>query len=260
MPAHPISGAPVSLTVDRSNYAIGAVLQQRANDEWQPLWFITKSLTPAQRKYSAYDRVLLTMYTAVKRFRHAVEGRNFAIYADHKPLTYAFNQNLGECSPRQFRYLDYIHQFTTDTGHIKSRQRCSRRSVTHRSDRKVCRSPNARRRVRKWHQATRISQIRYIRVTPKKDTFSRSRRRNILRRIGRHRTTKSVPKSLRRSVFNSWTFPTWTFPSRDTRHAKTGDDAFRLVFDKQGLPKLDTTMYLVSTPSTYPHPSEHLES
>jgi hypothetical protein len=47
---------------------------------------------PAQRKYSAYDDKLLAMYTVVKRSRHAVGGRNFAIYTDHKPLTYAFNQ------------------------------------------------------------------------------------------------------------------------------------------------------------------------
>ena len=66
MLAHPIPGAPVSLTVDASDYAIGAVLQQRVNDTWQPLGFMRKSLSPAQQKYSAYDRELLSKYTAVK--------------------------------------------------------------------------------------------------------------------------------------------------------------------------------------------------
>lgn len=59
------------------------------------------------------------MYTAVKRFRHAVEGREFATYTGHKPLIYAFKQNLDKCSPRQFRHLDYVGQFTTDIRHIK---------------------------------------------------------------------------------------------------------------------------------------------
>jgi hypothetical protein len=59
------------------------------------------------------------MYTVVKRFRHAMEGRNFVIFTDHKPLTYAFDQKLDTCSPRQFRYLDYIGQFTTDTRYIE---------------------------------------------------------------------------------------------------------------------------------------------
>ena len=119
MLAHPIPGAPISLAVDAFDFAIGAVLQQRANDTWQPLGFLTKPLNCAQRKYSAYDGELLAMYTAVKRFRHAVEGRNFIIFIDHKPHTYAFSQNPDKCSPRQFRQLDYIGQFTTDIRHIK---------------------------------------------------------------------------------------------------------------------------------------------
>jgi hypothetical protein len=62
------------------------------------------------------------MYVAVKRFKHAVEGRNFVIFTDHKPLTYAFDQKLDKCSPRQFRYLDYIGQFTTDIRYIKGQK------------------------------------------------------------------------------------------------------------------------------------------
>ena len=116
---HPIPGAPISLAVDASDFAIGKVLQQRVNDSWQPLGFMTKSLSPAQRTHSAYDRELLAMYNTVKRFRHAVEGRDFVIYTDHKPLTYAFNQNLDKCSLRQFRYLDNVGQFTTDIRHVK---------------------------------------------------------------------------------------------------------------------------------------------
>jgi hypothetical protein len=116
---HPVPGAPISLPVDASNFAIGAVLQQMVNNAWQLLGFLTKSLTTAQRKYSAYDREFLAMYTTVKCFRHAVEGRNFVIFTDHKSLTYAFDQKLDRCSPRQFRYLDYIGQFTTDIRYVK---------------------------------------------------------------------------------------------------------------------------------------------
>ena len=106
MLGHPIPGAPISLAVDATDFAIGAVLQYRANDTWQPLGFLTKASNFAQRKYSAYDRELLAMYTAVKRFRYAVEGRNFIIFIDHKHNTYALSQNPDKCSPRQFRQLD----------------------------------------------------------------------------------------------------------------------------------------------------------
>ena len=105
---HPIPGVLVSLAIDAFDYAIGVVLQPLVYDTWQSSCFMTKSLSPVRGEYSVYDRESLAMYTAVKRFRNAVEGRDFAIYTDHKPLTYAFNQNLDKCSPRQFRHLDYV--------------------------------------------------------------------------------------------------------------------------------------------------------
>lgn len=52
--------------VDASDYAVGAALQQRVQNDWQPLGFFTKVLSTTQRKYSAYDRELLAVYEAVK--------------------------------------------------------------------------------------------------------------------------------------------------------------------------------------------------
>ena len=69
--AHPDSSAPLALVTDASTTAMGAVLQQRVKDNWQPLAFFSRKLSPAQRKYSAYDRELLAIYEAIKYFRHA---------------------------------------------------------------------------------------------------------------------------------------------------------------------------------------------
>ena len=104
-----------------STSAIGAVLQQRCQDAWQPLAFFSRKLSPAQQKYSAYDRELLAIYEAVRHFRHMLEARHFTILTDHKPITFAFQQKRDNCSPRQFNHLDYISQFTTDIRHISGR-------------------------------------------------------------------------------------------------------------------------------------------
>lgn len=40
-------------------------------------------------KYSTFDRELLTIYSAIKHFQHLVEGQDFHIITDHKPLTTA---------------------------------------------------------------------------------------------------------------------------------------------------------------------------
>lgn len=116
--AHPKLDAPLALVVDASQTAIGAALQQWAENSWQPLAFYSHKLSPSQRKWSTYDRELLAVYQAVKYFRPQVEARVFTIYTDHKPLTFAFKRNSANCSPRQFNYLEFVAQFSTDIRHI----------------------------------------------------------------------------------------------------------------------------------------------
>jgi len=58
------------------------------------------------------------VYEATKYLRHMVEGRPFFIFTDHKPLTYAFQQRRDKISPRQFRHLEFIGQFSTDFRHV----------------------------------------------------------------------------------------------------------------------------------------------
>ncbi|UYV71144.1 hypothetical protein LAZ67_8001871 [Cordylochernes scorpioides] len=110
--------APLCLTVDASDFAVGAALHQQVGNNFQPIAFFSRKLDAAQRKYSAYDREHLAVYLAIKHFRHLLEGRQFPVYTDHKPLTYAFQQNLDKASPRQCRHLDFIGQFTTAIRHI----------------------------------------------------------------------------------------------------------------------------------------------
>lgn len=84
--AHPDPEAKLALTTDASDTALGAVIQQQVKGEWQPLAFFSKKLNPAQTKYSPYDRELLAIYESVKYYQHMLEGRNFTIYTDHKPI------------------------------------------------------------------------------------------------------------------------------------------------------------------------------
>lgn len=119
--AHPNCGAKLALVSDASDTAIGAVLQQLQDSVWQPLAFFSRKLSPSQQKYSPYDRELLAIYEAVKYFRHMVEARHFTIYTDHKPISFAFHERKHNCSPRQYRHLDYISQFTTDIRHISGK-------------------------------------------------------------------------------------------------------------------------------------------
>lgn len=118
MLAHPARNAELSLWVDASNIAAGAVLHQIVDGRAQPLGFFSKKFDKAQLRYSTYDRELTAMYLAVRHFKFMLEGRKCHIYTDHKPITFAFRQNLDKATDRQARQLDYIGQITTDIRHV----------------------------------------------------------------------------------------------------------------------------------------------
>lgn len=117
--AYPRLGAEFSIMVDASDFAIGAVLQQKVEGQLQPLSFFSRKLTSAEVKYSTYDRELLAVYSSIKHFRYMLEGQNFFVCTDHKPLTFAFKKLNANASPRQQRHLEYISQFTTDIRFVK---------------------------------------------------------------------------------------------------------------------------------------------
>ncbi|GBN33744.1 Transposon Ty3-G Gag-Pol polyprotein [Araneus ventricosus] len=120
--SHPSTNAKLALVTDCSDFAMGGVLNEITPKGPKPLGFFSKKLTPTQAKYSAYDRDLLAAYSAIQYFRHMLEARPFALYVDHKPLTYAFKQNSDKCSPRRLRQLDFISQFTTDIRYVPGKE------------------------------------------------------------------------------------------------------------------------------------------
>ena len=101
--AFPTHNALTQIITDASNFAAGAVLQQTVSRITKPLAFFSKNFTPAQQKYSAFDRELLAIVLALKHFRYFIEGREFEIITDHKPLTHIFTANMPNATPFQSR-------------------------------------------------------------------------------------------------------------------------------------------------------------
>ncbi|BHF83361.1 hypothetical protein SprV_0902650300 [Sparganum proliferum] len=104
--------------VDSSNVAVGAILQHSLPDSTVPLAFFSRKLSKAETRYSTFGRELLAAYLAVRHFRHLLEGREFTIFTDHKPLTFAMHSHSDKLNPQEIRHLDYISQFTSDIRHI----------------------------------------------------------------------------------------------------------------------------------------------
>ena len=119
MLAHQRPNVPLSIVVDASDVAVGGILQQQIDNDWQPLAFFSTKLKPAETRYSTFGRELLAVYLTIRHFRHTLEARQFHVLTDHKPLTHAFNAKQDRYSPREIRHLDYVSQFTTDIRHVK---------------------------------------------------------------------------------------------------------------------------------------------
>lgn len=117
---HPTIACRLAISVDASDVAVGGSLNQWQDGQWVPLAFFSKKLSPAERKYATFDRELLAMYLGVKQFRHYVEGRNFTIFTDHKPLIGAMT-NTADRTPRQTRHLAFVAEFSTDIQHISGK-------------------------------------------------------------------------------------------------------------------------------------------
>lgn len=118
---YPDATKPLALMVDASNSAAGAVLQQLIAGEWKPLGFFSQKFSTSQQNYSTFGRELTATKLAVGYFRHYLEGRQFTIFTDHLPLTYALTTDPSSRLPHEERYLRFVAEFTTDIQHISGK-------------------------------------------------------------------------------------------------------------------------------------------
>ena len=73
---------------------MGAVLSHRMEDNSErPMAYASRSLAPAEKKYSQLDKEALAIIFGVKDFHPYVYDRPFTILSDHKPLMHIFDES-----------------------------------------------------------------------------------------------------------------------------------------------------------------------
>ncbi|CAH8650574.1 unnamed protein product [Schistosoma curassoni] len=108
MLAHQDTEALISIAVEPSDSAIEGVLQQWVNNSCQPLAFFSRRLLDTESRYSTFGRELLAIYCVVRHSQHNIEGREFTLFTDHKPLSLSLSSSSE------------ISQFTSDIQHTST--------------------------------------------------------------------------------------------------------------------------------------------
>jgi len=118
---YPQRGADLTITCDASAHAIGACLHQMVDGESLPLSFFSKKLTGPEQRYSTFDRELLALFSAVRKWRDLISGCKVTAFTDHKPLVGAIKNPKPRSSDRQERQLCTINEYVSDIVHVAGR-------------------------------------------------------------------------------------------------------------------------------------------
>nr|GFB96243.1 reverse transcriptase domain-containing protein [Tanacetum cinerariifolium] len=75
---------------DASDYAVGAVLGQRIEKNFQPIHYASKTMNQAEANYTTTEKEMLAVVYAFEKFRSYLIMNKSIIYTDHFALKYLF--------------------------------------------------------------------------------------------------------------------------------------------------------------------------
>ena len=107
---------PFVVTTDASLVSVGAILEQDFGEGLQPVVFESRTLNPAETRYSAYERELLGIAWAIGKWRHYFEGRKFIVQTDHSSLRHLPNQ--PSVNRRIWKWVSILQGYDIEIRHI----------------------------------------------------------------------------------------------------------------------------------------------
>ncbi|GKC82535.1 reverse transcriptase domain-containing protein [Tanacetum coccineum] len=83
---------PFELMCDASDFAVGAVLGQKDGKNFHPIYFASKTLNPAQQKYTITEKELMVVVFAFDKFRSYLILSKTIVHTDHSALKHLFKK------------------------------------------------------------------------------------------------------------------------------------------------------------------------
>ena len=100
---------PYVLQTDASDRALGGVLMQDTGDGLRPLMFESRTLNAAEQNYSTTEKELLALLHCCKMWRHYLEGSEWVVQGDHRPLQWLYEPGR-DLTRRQARWVGYLQE------------------------------------------------------------------------------------------------------------------------------------------------------
>jgi hypothetical protein len=110
---------PFNVQTDASNTGIGAVLYQSVNNEEKVIAYSSRSLTTAERKFSATEKECLAVLWTIEKWRPYLEGYHFTIHTDCSSLLWL--HNLKDPQGRLGRWALRLQQYDYNMVHRKGK-------------------------------------------------------------------------------------------------------------------------------------------
>ncbi|GJY42324.1 reverse transcriptase domain-containing protein [Tanacetum coccineum] len=100
---------PFELMCDASDFAVGAVLGQRIDGKFKPIYYASKTLNNAQEHYTTTEKELLAVVFSFDKFRQYLILSKTVVYTDHSALKYLFSKE--DAKPRLIRWVLLLQGF-----------------------------------------------------------------------------------------------------------------------------------------------------
>nr|GEZ27815.1 reverse transcriptase domain-containing protein [Tanacetum cinerariifolium] len=100
---------PFELICDASDFAIGAVLGQRHEKHFKPIYYASKTMTDAGSNYTTTEKEMLAVMYAFKKFRSYLIMNKNIVHTDHYALKYLFTKK--DAKARLLRWVLLLQEF-----------------------------------------------------------------------------------------------------------------------------------------------------
>ncbi|GJY37671.1 putative nucleotidyltransferase, ribonuclease H [Tanacetum coccineum] len=103
---------PFELMCDASDFAVGAVLGQKDGKNFHPIYFASKTLNPAQQKYTVTEKELMAVVFAFEKFRSYLILSKTIVHTDHSALKHLFKKQ--DAKPHLIRWILLLQEFNIE--------------------------------------------------------------------------------------------------------------------------------------------------